>query len=258
MPSRQLKSGIITSLRFNRVSWCAQNLYLRLIDLVDDYARFDAHPLIVARAAFPYGDPNGRIIPDAKIEAWLAELEQSHVTNGDLPLLTRYEVNGVRYLVLHRWTERVRAEKSRCPDPPWNQLLTFAGKNVEEAYRRWQLSANVGSRQQMLAAASKVGNVWNCPTNVGSRQQMLAAASEPNRTEPNPNPVPYGEEGKPSLAEVKASRTRFGALRAQVERLEAGGDSLTEAERLDLRKKRRELAILQKNQAAGDLTAGGP
>jgi hypothetical protein len=154
MPQRQLKPGLVSSLRYNKVSWQAQNLFTRLIGLVDDYGRFDGHPLIVSRSAFPYGDPKGRNIPEKQIQKWLEELANSRVGTEDLALISLYVVRGVPYLLLNRWTERVRAEKPRYPDPPFHQPLNFASRDVEEGYRRWQAEADVGSRQQINPPAA--------------------------------------------------------------------------------------------------------
>lgn len=210
MPSRFLKPGLRESPRFNQASWPAQSLFTRLITLVDDYARFDAHPLLLARVAFPYGTPTGKRISPEQLQAWLDELQR-------LDLLVLYAVNGVPVLQIKRWTERIRTKNpSRFPEP------------TAEACQ--QLTANVVKCCQMLSNAA------------------LPSSSSTSTT----TSVPYGEEGGKSNGAV-ASRTQFAALREQVKRLEAlAREERTEEQREDLKKKRAELAALQKKQAAGD------
>ena len=239
MPTRQLKPGLLTSLRYNRCSWPAQNLYTRLLALADDYARFDAHPLIAGRAAFPYGDPKGRPIRDEQIEAWLTELENCHVHNGDLPLLTRYRVNGVPYLVLHRWTERVRSEKSRYPAPPFAQVLTFASKSIEEAYRRQQMPATAGSRAQLQAAAAVPDPA---PTSTTSQTNGLVRKKEKVRF------------ATPE-AEHAAQKSQFASNQAAVRELEGiPEEERTVAQGQALKQARWCVKEIQKKQRRGDFT----
>lgn len=217
MPQRFLKPAILTSLRLARCSPWAQLLYYKLISLVDDFSRYDAHPMVLARAAFPYGDHKGRAMKEAQIEDWLVELETARLNTADEPCLTRYTANNTRYLFLHRWTERCRTDKSRYPSP------------AEDA-ACWQMLSDVVKRQQATA-------------NAASPPSSYALVSPS---------VPYGEEGKENQAAV-ASRTRFAALTAQVQRLESVSREVrTPEHREELKKKRAELAALQKKQAGGD------
>jgi hypothetical protein len=229
MPQRQLKPGLITSLRFNHVSVWAQNLYVRLISLVDDFGRYDAHPLILSRSAFPYGDPKGRVVPEAKIEEWLAELESCRTNGSDLPLLSRYLASGRPCLVLHRWTERVRSCHSRYPAPPFEQKLSFASRLAESSPNCGQMSANAGTCQQML-----------------SEDAVPSSSSSSTSTT-----VQGNNKGGQNLAGVKGSAIQWAALSAWVKAQEARVGELTAGEREELRKKRGELRALEKKQREG-------
>lgn len=214
MPQRFLRPSIVSSLRLARCSPWAQLLFYKLINLVDDYDRYDAHPLEVARAAFPYGDEKGRAFKEQKIESLLVELENARLSESDEPAITRYTVRGKRCLLLHRCNERIRSLNSRYPSPAEDSAC-------------WQ----------------KLSEVVKC------RQQSTNAASTPSSSPSSSSSVPYGEEATESNGAI-ASRTQFAALRAQVERLEAiPREARTLEQREELKKKRAELDALQKKQS---------
>lgn len=222
MPQRFLRPGIVTSLRLARCSPWAQLLYYKILSLVDDFSRYDAHPTVLSRAAFPYGDHKGRIIKDDQIEAWLTELESARLDTSDAPCLTRYQVNGTRYLMLHRWQERPRVN-SRFPDPTLDSKFC-------------QMFPNVVRCQQMTTSANKC---FQMKTDVGPLALALASTIATER------------ENVATPAEVQSSRTQAGALLAKIAALEARKTSLTPAEREDLREKRRELSRIQDEQSKG-------
>jgi len=219
MPQRFLKPGILTSLRLARCSPWAQLLYYKLLSLVDDYSRFDAHPLLVGRAAFPYGDHRGRLFKDEAVQALLGELENARLNESDDPCLARYMVAGTEYLLLHRWTERLKFQNGKYPGSRY--------PSPEQDVQLWQkLSKDVQTRQRLSSPSS---------------------SSTPTKTT-----VPYGEEGLESNGAIE-SRTQYAALRDQVTRLEAvAREGRTVEQREDLKKKRAELEALQKKQAAGE------
>jgi len=215
MPQRFLKPGLRESPRWNQASWPAQSLFARLVTLVDDYARFDAHPLLIARVAFPYGTPNGKRITPEQVQEWLEELQR-------LDLLILYTINAVPVLQLRRWTERIRMKNpSRFP-PPTTEACP------------------------------------HLPADVVRCCQMTANAALPTSTATSTaTSVPYGEEAVETNGAI-ASRTQFAALREQVARLEATPrEARTVEHRDELKKKRAELEILQKKQAAGNFKVKG-
>jgi hypothetical protein len=191
---------------------------------VDDYSRFDAHPLEIARQAFPYGDHRGRSFKDEHVAALMTELEGARLNDSDEPCITRYQVNGKSCLILHRWTERLKFQNGKYP----------------------------GSR---YPSPEKDVEVWGKLSNDVKERQRLS--SPPSSSPSSSITVPYGEEGSGATGAV-ASRTQFAALREQIQRLEAvAREERTEEHREDLKKKRVELDELQKKQAAGDFSKGG-
>lgn len=112
MPQRFLRPGIRQSERWNRCSYFTQSLYLRLLTLVDDYGRYEAHPMLIRNEAFPFGDPDGADIPVGHVVDGLDQLEQRN-------LISRYKVGDKSFLQLLRWKEKARAD-SKFPAPPAN------------------------------------------------------------------------------------------------------------------------------------------
>lgn len=109
MPQRFLRPGITTSKRYNRCDWFSQTFYVRLITLVDDYGRHEADAELLCAHAFPFGDPQRKMVEPEEIEKSLTVLESAG-------LLQTYVVDDKRYLQLTRWQERARST-SRCPAP---------------------------------------------------------------------------------------------------------------------------------------------
>lgn len=219
MPQRFLRPGIVTSVRLARCSPWAQLLYYKLINLVDDFSRYDAHPLALGRAAFPYGDNRGRMFRDEQIEAMLAELETARLSETDDPCLTRYTARGARYLFLHRWTERTRAANSRYPSP-------------SEDAACWQMLSDVVRRQQMFAPTPS--------------------------TSPSAPTSPSSSNGREERGDVRKSKAQFAAIQGDIQKLEAiPEEERKDSEHAALALQRRRLKKLQKKQAAGDFTTVG-
>jgi hypothetical protein len=120
MPQRFLRPTIRQSKRWNRCPYDAQSLYIRLLTLVDDFARYEADPELLRSEAFPFGDPAGNLIT---IENICLQLQ----TLADKDMIVLYEVEGVKYLELKRWKENARAKESRFP-APCKQMLADDNK----------------------------------------------------------------------------------------------------------------------------------
>lgn len=110
MPNRVLREGIISSELVNRLTWGAEVFYRRLHSVVDDFGRFSAHPSLLRAALYPLKLND---VSDADVGKWLTEC----VTGG---LVSVYEVENKRFLVVLKFDQRVRAEKSKYPPPPDN------------------------------------------------------------------------------------------------------------------------------------------
>lgn len=110
MPTRILREGIITSESVNSLGWAAEVFYRRLHSVVDDYGRFSAHPSLLRAACYPLRLND---VSDRDVVKWLAECAAK-------ALVKVYEVEGKQYLEVTKFEQRVRAEKSKCPQPPPN------------------------------------------------------------------------------------------------------------------------------------------
>ena len=182
--------------------------------LVDDYARYDAHPLLLARIAFPYGiPPKGRQVSPDQIRDWLLELES-------LDMIVTYQNNGVPVLQLKRWTERIRAQNpSRFPDPDANACQ--------------RLLSNVVSFPRMTANPA-LPAPSSAPSSAPSPSVKKKAASP--------------EEARQQARQFAANQARLTELEATQD------DDRSQGERMEIKKVREMLREIQKKQAAADFS----
>lgn len=83
------------------------------MSVVDDYGRFYGSPLTVRGACWPTCPEK---VSDVEIRTWIAEC-----VSGDNPLITLYEVNGVKYLLINDFNQQ-RRTKSKFPQPEINLI----------------------------------------------------------------------------------------------------------------------------------------
>jgi hypothetical protein len=108
MPDRIVRVGILTSDPVNLLSWAAEVFYRRLFNVVDDYGRYDARPAILRSHLYPLKVDR---VSDSDVGKWLTEC----VNAG---LVSAYQVSGRPYLEVLKFGQRVRADKSKWPQPP--------------------------------------------------------------------------------------------------------------------------------------------
>jgi hypothetical protein len=109
MPNRVIRDGYVESERVNRLSPHAECFFFRLMLKADDFGRFNAHTGLLRAHLYPL---KLETIREADISRWLTEVEKAG-------LIALYEgPGGKRYLVIPNFDQRVRAEKSKFPDPP--------------------------------------------------------------------------------------------------------------------------------------------
>lgn len=107
MPTRLIREGILTSKRVNGLSWEQECFYRRLLSIVDDYGRCEAHASLLRASLYPL--KLGRV-REAGIERMLTVCQ-------DAGLLRIYEVNTKRYLEIFNFKQATRSP-SKCPPPP--------------------------------------------------------------------------------------------------------------------------------------------
>jgi hypothetical protein len=107
----------LTSELVNALSMGAENFYRRLMSVVDDYGRIEAHPAILRAKCYPLKLDT---ITDKQVKDWLTECAH-HVRHNDghndgQRLVTLYTVAGKSYLQINNFQQRTRTP-SRCPSP---------------------------------------------------------------------------------------------------------------------------------------------
>jgi hypothetical protein len=106
MPDRLIRDELLTSERYWSVSIEAQRLFIHLLLVADDLARFSGKNFTVRSACFP-----GQAVAPEKVERMLSELQ-------DLDLVRLYESSGERYIFIPRFGQRLRYKNSKFPAPP--------------------------------------------------------------------------------------------------------------------------------------------
>ena len=103
-----LKESILSSEKFNSLTWFEQSTYIRLILLADDYGRLDGRDVILKSYCYPLDDKVTRSAISKAI---------SHMVN--VGLLQKYEVNNKPYLCFPNFGkhQRIRSKTSKYPAP---------------------------------------------------------------------------------------------------------------------------------------------
>ncbi len=117
-------------------------MYRRLMSVADDYGRFYGTPAAIRGACWPTAPEK---VSEKEISKWIREC-----SNGEKPLITVYEVQGVRFIQLNAFGQRIQS-KSKFPEPlPLNTV-----ENCEEL-------GNIGaSRSRISETKSKSESYLN-------------------------------------------------------------------------------------------------
>lgn len=100
--------GILTSESVNRLSWSAEVFYRRLMSVVDDFGRYDGRPAVLRASLYALKVDR---VSEPDIGKWIRECEEA-------ALVRRYTVAAKPYLELQKFEQKIRAVKSKWPDPP--------------------------------------------------------------------------------------------------------------------------------------------
>lgn len=123
MPDRMIREGIINSEKVNQLSWGAEVFFRRLLNKIDDYARYDGRPGILRAHLYPLQLDK---VSEPDIAKWIAESREAG-------LVRQYTVEGKPYLLVENFGQRIRAEKSKWPAPDNAcQHLTAAAAESED------------------------------------------------------------------------------------------------------------------------------
>lgn len=105
---RTIKPEFPQSESMGQISRDARLLFIQLWTLCDDHGKARAASRMLASLLYPYDDDAPGLI-----EGWLQELERQNC-------ITRYEVDGARYLKVLNWGQHQRIDRpspSKFPDP---------------------------------------------------------------------------------------------------------------------------------------------
>lgn len=104
MPNRIIREGILTSTRVNSLTWDEEVFYRRLLSVVDDFGRCEAHTALLRASLYPLKLDQVR---EVTVERLLASCEKAR-------LVRLYVVSGKRYLEVADFRQQIRG-KSRYP-----------------------------------------------------------------------------------------------------------------------------------------------
>lgn len=121
MPNRIIREGILDSEAINALSDDGEILYRRLMSIVDDFGRFEDKPELIRARCFPLKLADWDL---TRVSRALAEVSTPRADDSQ-PLaddrqprapVSRYEVEGKRYLQINNFGQRER--HSKYPPPP--------------------------------------------------------------------------------------------------------------------------------------------
>lgn len=116
MPNRIIRDGILRSEKVNALEPLTELFYRRLMSVVDDYGRTEAHPTLLRSSCYP-------LLIDKVDEASV----KKHIKScQEVGLVQLYTVEGKHFIQLINFNQQVRAKVSKYPDPPANNSRRVA------------------------------------------------------------------------------------------------------------------------------------
>ena len=107
MPNRIIRDGILRSEKVNALEPLTELFYRRLMSVVDDYGRTEAHPTLLRSSCYP-------LLIDKVDE----ESVKKHIKScQEVGLVQSYTVEGKHYIQLINFNQQVRAKVSKFPSP---------------------------------------------------------------------------------------------------------------------------------------------
>ena len=107
MPGRILREGILSSIKLTVLDWGAEVFYRRVMSVVDDYGRFEAHPTLLRSRCYPLLIDRGS---EKDIKGWMDACKKAQ-------LIKVYKVESKTYLQIEDFNQSQRTA-SKCPAPP--------------------------------------------------------------------------------------------------------------------------------------------
>lgn len=171
-----IRRAILDSEKFNSLKVFAQNFFMRLLLVADDYGLCDARPVMLRCALYPLA---------------LEKVSESDVSSGltaceEAGLVRLYSVEGKAYLQICNYGQRQRTA-AKYPLPPWQ------GKNG-------------GKLQQVAASCSRLQQVTaDCGKLQQNAAQTQTQTQTETQTEAQPQPCAHAQvqargPGEPAAA----------------------------------------------------------
>jgi len=107
MPDRVVRQDILTSDAVNALSWPAEVFYRRLMSLADDFGRYEADVSLLRAFLFPKKLSQ---VSDSDVVKWMSECSKAG-------LVRSYRVGNKDYLEIQKFGQRLRAMRSKYPEP---------------------------------------------------------------------------------------------------------------------------------------------
>ena len=142
MSNRILSDSLLTSETLDELCPSQENLFYRLLVVVDDYGCTDARPVVVLARCYPLRISK---IPVEDMKTWLLDLAR-------VGLITLYQVEGKEYLQVSKWEkhQRVRNKRHKCPLPAADDSET---QQIAATLDTLVQSAAIGGELRRVAAS---------------------------------------------------------------------------------------------------------
>lgn len=108
MPNRIVREGILSSEAVNELDWREECFFRRLLNVVDDWGRYDARAAILRSACYPLAIDRMGV---SDVQGCLSRCVA-------LGLVREYEAGGKSYIEVANFRQRTRSA-SKYPEPPW-------------------------------------------------------------------------------------------------------------------------------------------
>lgn len=118
MPNRILREAILSSAAVAMLKPAEEVFYRRLMSIVDDYGRHEAHPQLLKSKCYPLAEH----VKSNDVSLWLQACKSAG-------LIAHYQSGGKDYLEIFKFQQQVRS-KSKCPDPTGDDICVADAKQV--------------------------------------------------------------------------------------------------------------------------------
>lgn len=112
MPNRIIRDGILRSEKVNSLEPLTELFYRRLMSVVDDYGRTEAHLTLLRSSCYPLLIDK---VDEPTVKNHLKECQK-------VGLVQLYTVDGKHFIQLRNFNQQVRAKVSKYPQPPADDI----------------------------------------------------------------------------------------------------------------------------------------